>query len=79
MQRECDVCESVCEAGVLVHGVMAYATAARVICASVRSVCVCVCVCVLLAEASRATISREQEPNKLSLIPTPFFVRTVLR
>ena len=40
----------------------AAAAAARVICASVRSICVC--------ERERATISREQGPNKLSLIST---------
>ena len=42
---------------------MAAAAAARVICGCARRVYVCVC--------ARATISREQGPNKLSLIPTP--------
>ena len=41
---------------------MAAAAATRVICACVR---VFACVC------ARATISREQGPNKLSLIPNP--------
>ena len=45
---------------------MTAASAARVICARARRQCV------------RARVSREQEPNRDSLIPTPL-VRTVLR
>jgi hypothetical protein len=50
---------------------MAADAAACVICACVRSVCVCV--------RARATISREQGSNQLSLIPQPTCTRTELR
>jgi hypothetical protein len=59
MQREGDVCESVCETGVFVHG----GCRCRACHLCVYAQCVCA--------RARATISREQGPNKLSLIPTP--------
>jgi len=54
MQRESDVCESVCEAGVLVQGCRRCHACYLCVCA------LCVCVFVSLVEASSATISREQ-------------------
>jgi hypothetical protein len=66
MQRESDVFESVCEAGVPVHG-----------CRRCRACHLCVCA-VCVCARTHITISREQGPNKLSLISTPLH-QTVLR
>ena len=51
MQRQSDVCESVCEAGFLVHGCRRCRDCHLCVCAQ------CVCACVSLVEASSATIS----------------------
>jgi hypothetical protein len=72
MQRESDVCESVCEAGVLVHGSRRCHACYLCLCAQ------CVCLFESLVETSSATISREQGPNKLSH-PHPPCARPVLR